>query len=386
MKEVVSVAKKALNVWKTAGFSVDRTPIARLAWQGLPYLTDSTGGARAPLTVYWSINSVCNLHCRMCDVGTANADANFWKILRIDKKLHEIPIELFKSVTDELAPTKPRIAINATEPLMYKPLAEAVRYVRSKDMHIGVTTGGYLLPDKAEELADAGLNRLNVSIDGPPDIHNTIRGRKDVFQKATDGIRKFDEAARKRGLKSDVALIFTVTNMNHGSLVAFMDSIADLPVSIVSFNWMTFITPEQADHHNAVWGEKYKATETCLSSDVHPSRVDTNELWKQMAEIKKRKDPRVTFNPEYNREELERFFHDPETFMDHTPCMSSWHFAQILADGDCIPFTRCYHVSFGNIHEQKFMDIWNGDKVRAWRKDLRKEKRFPACSRCPLVS
>jgi hypothetical protein len=99
MKEVVSVAKKALNVWKTAGFSVDRTPITRLAWQGLPYLTDSTGGARAPLTVYWSINSVCNLHCRMCDVGTANSDANFWKILRIDKKLHEIPIELFKSVT-----------------------------------------------------------------------------------------------------------------------------------------------------------------------------------------------------------------------------------------------------------------------------------------------
>ena len=65
-----------------------------------------------------------------------------------------------------------------------------------------------------------------------------------------------------------------------------------------------------------------------------PSRVDTNELWKQMVEIRKRKDPRVTFNPEYNREELERFFHDPEAFMDHTPCMSSWHFAQILADGD----------------------------------------------------
>lgn len=290
MKEVFSIAKKALNVRKTAGFSVDRTPITRLAWQGLPYLTDRTGGARAPLTVYWSINSVCNLHCRMCDVGTANAEANFWKILRIDKKLHEIPIELFRKVTDELAPTRPSIAINATEPLMYKPLAEAIGYVRSKGMNIGITTGGYNLPERAEELAAAGLSRLNVSIDGPPDVHNAIRGRKDVFKRATDGIRLFDEACRRRGQRSDVAIVYTVTNMNDGALVAFMDSIADLPATTISFNWMTFITPEQAERHNKVWGEKYRATETCLSSDVHPSKVNTTELWKQITEVKKRKD------------------------------------------------------------------------------------------------
>jgi len=385
MKEVVSIAKKALNVWKTAGFSVDRTPLTRLAWQGLPYLTDAAGGARAPLTVYWSINSVCNLHCRMCDVGTANADANFWKILRIDRKLHEIPIELFRSVIDEIAPTRPSIAVNATEPLMYKPLGEAIQYVRSKSMKIGVTTGGYLLPERAKELADAGLGRLNVSIDGPPDVHNAIRGRKDVFQKATDGIRLYDEACRARGRESDVAIVFTVTNMNQHALTGFMDSIQDLPVKTVSFNWMTFITPEQASHHNSAWGEKYPATETCLSSDVHPSRVDTAVLWKQVTDIKKRNDPRVTINPDYTREDLDRFFHQPEQFMGHTPCMSSWHFAQILADGDCMPFTRCYPVSFGNIHETKFLDIWNGAKAREWRKDLRTHRRFPACSRCPLV-
>jgi radical SAM protein with 4Fe4S-binding SPASM domain len=72
-------------------------------------------------------------------------------------------------------------------------------------------------------------------------------------------------------------------------------------------------------------------------------------------------------------------------FMGNIPCMSTWYIAQIMADGAVIPYTRCYYIPLGNINEDPFMTIWNGEKARAWRKDLRKHGRFPACTRCDMV-
>jgi hypothetical protein len=56
-----------------------------------------------------------------------------------------------------------------------------------------------------------------------------------------------------------------------------------------------------------------------------------------------------------------------------------------MADGEVIPYTRCYHVPLGNINEQPFLELWNGEKARAWRGDLRRHGRFPACTRCDMV-
>ena len=72
--------------------------------------------------------------------------------------------------------------------------------------------------------------------------------------------------------------------------------------------------------------------------------------------------------------------------MDSTPCMSTWYFAQIMANGEIIPFTRCYNTVLGNINEAPFLELWNGPLAKAWRHDLRTERRFPGCARCPLVS
>ena len=101
MKIGLDVLKKAMHAEKHPGIS-GNTSLPRLAWQGLPYLTSPAGRARPPVTIYWNVNSVCNLHCKMCDVGTFNEDSNFYKNLRIDRKLHEITLEKFSSVIDEV--------------------------------------------------------------------------------------------------------------------------------------------------------------------------------------------------------------------------------------------------------------------------------------------
>lgn len=384
MKVGWDVVKKALDAAKHPGIG-SSTSLFTLVKQGLPYLTSFEGRARPPLTIYWNVNSVCNLHCRMCDVGTFNEDSNFFKNLRIDRKLHEISLEKFCSVVDEVDSYRPVMAINGTEPLMYKPLGQAIAYAQMKGLDVAVTTGAYDLPQRAEELAEARLARLNVSIDGPPELHNLIRGRKDVFERASTGINRFWDAAQRIGYVPEILINFTLTNLNHTSLVEFYDSIRALPVHRINFVDMNFVTAQMAQVHNLKWGKKYPATVNCLSEEVQPSLIDVDVLSEQIDAICNKHDDRVAFLPALDKEQLRKFFHRPMEFMGHVPCMSTWFIAQIMADGEVIPYTRCYHVPLGNINEQSFMNIWNGEKATEWRQELRKQGRFPACARCDMV-
>jgi MoaA/NifB/PqqE/SkfB family radical SAM enzyme len=279
------------------------------------------------------------------------------------------------------------VAITSTEPLMYKPLPEAVAYCTERQLETTVTTGGYLLPQRAEDLAVAGLTRLAVSIDGPPDIHNEIRGRKDSFQKSVEGIRRFREASAARGHKAEVMVSYTITNLNFGALVDFYKAMRDAGADRLNFTYMSFVTQELADTHNAAWGDQYRATVNCLNADTDPTRVDIEALYRQIQEVKMLdQDHRVaSFLPDFGLEQLRTFFFEPNRFLSKTRCVVTWFVAEIIASGEVIPYTRCYHVPLGNINDEPFMKIWNGPKARAWRRTLRAEKRFPACTRCDFA-
>jgi MoaA/NifB/PqqE/SkfB family radical SAM enzyme len=318
----------------------------------------------------------------MCDVGNVNPESNFFKNLSITGKPEEIPIERFKSIIDDVAPYRPMISITGTEPLLYKPIGEAISSVRHHGMVIAVTTSGYTLPKRAEELAEAGLSRLNVSIDGPPKLHNEIRGRKDSFEKATEGIMQFYENVRKKGRKTEILALCTITNMNYHALEEYYDSLNGLPIDRIDFVYMTYVNESMAREHNAFCGNKYHATVTCLNDDTRPEEVNVEELYNQIRAVKSKAGEKVTFLPDFGINELKTYFYEPSKFMRNGRCMVSWFIAQIIANGDVIPFTRCFNIPVGNINEQSFMEIWNGEKARAWRRDLRKYGKFPACTRC----
>jgi MoaA/NifB/PqqE/SkfB family radical SAM enzyme len=384
MKIGIDVLRKALQVNKHPGMA-DKTSLIGLARQGLPYLLDTKGHARPPVTIYWNVNSVCNLRCKMCDVGTFNEESNFYRNLRIDRKLHEIHPTRFAAVVDEVARFRPTMAINGTEPLMYKPLAEVTGYARERGLSVAVTTGGYNLLERAEELARAGLKRLNVSIDGAPELHNRIRGRKDVFERATTGLVRFYEAARKQGYEPEILVCATIFNLNYPYLVELYEAVRDLPVSQINFTNMNFVDSAMAQSHNLRWGAKYPATVNCLSDEVQPRQVDTEVLHEQMSRVLERGDARVHFMPFFDKKQLHRYYHAPSEFMGGTPCLSTWFIAQIMANGEVIPYTRCYYVPLGNINEQPFLAIWNGELAGKWRQELQREGRFPACTRCDMV-
>ena len=373
--------KKALTVKRHAGVSSNMT-LPVLARSAAPYFLSRAGSARPPLTVYWSINSVCNLSCKMCDVGMQVAESNFFKNLRLDASRDEIEIEVFQKVIDEVAEFKPMIAITSTEPLIYRPLPQAIEHTVKRGLQVAVTTGGYNLQSRAEELVDAGLTRLTISIDGPPHIHNEIRGRKDSFERATQGLARFKELSQARGRQVDALINYTVTNHNYFCLADFMKSIEGLPVDVVNVSLMSFVDEKMAKLHNQDYGDQYNATVNCMAGGTDPTAVDVEVLKAELGILRRDFAHRAMTLPEQSDSQLEVYFKDSLSFINANRCMVSWFIAQIIANGDVIPYTRCYNIPLGNVREQPFMEIWNGPVMRAWRQDLRGHKKFPACTRC----
>src|SRR5437867_13027060 len=104
-----------------------------------------------------------------------------------DKPRERLSLERLKTLVDEVKDFKPMIAATSTEPLLYKDLIPLCDYVVSNGLQMLVTTAGLQLEKYAEELVRVGVQQLWVSIDGPPEIHNDIRGGKRSLEESVRG-------------------------------------------------------------------------------------------------------------------------------------------------------------------------------------------------------
>src|SRR5690348_17841970 len=121
-------------------------------------LRDKFGRAITDLRI--SITDRCNYRCVYCRTGNEGAQ---YADLKLDEYLRMV--RLLVSLGIE------KVRITGGEPLLRRGVVEFVRelsQMRTLDggkLDLAITTNGHLLPEMAEPLAQAGLNRITVSMD-----------------------------------------------------------------------------------------------------------------------------------------------------------------------------------------------------------------------------
>lgn len=327
------------------------------------------------------VNNVCNLHCKMCDVGTQNNETVFSQNLVGTHPLN-MPLELFKRIVDEAALYFPSVKLGYafTEPLMYPYLIESLHYAKANNLETHITTNALKLPQLAEQICEAGLKEIYISLDGTEETHNEIRGHKLSFQRAIEGIEKL--VIRKDAPR--ISIFCTITQWNFSELKLFTDYFLKYPIVQLGFMHSNFTTNEIAAAHNALWGDLYPASHSNVEqSDTN--KIDVKILLKQIQLLCREKLPfKVSFSPDLrNAEHLEVFYNEPEKRIGKI-CNDAFTNIMIKSDGSVIPaHGRCYNITVGNVYQQSLKEIWNSQKLSAFRKDLMKANGlFPACTRC----
>lgn len=327
------------------------------------------------------VNNTCNLHCKMCDVGVNYQESNFYQNLMGAKPIH-MPMELFKTIADQASRYYPNVKLGYafTEPLVYKHLSESLQYAASKNLHTSITTNALNLRKVADQLVEGELRELFVSLDGPADIHNDIRGYKLSFEKAVEGI----DYLLQQHKRPEISVFCAITQWNIGRLKEFLDYFKNHSLTRIGFMHTNYTPETVAQAHNVLYGLKYPATSSNMQ-DINIGDYDLDLLYEEIKEIKNTRYPfPVSFSPEIGTKELlQQFYHKPEEAVGKK-CHDVFSNIMIKSNGDVIPaHGRCYNLTIGNLYQENLADIWNSKVIAGFRKDLNKAGGLlPACSRC----
>ena len=147
-----------------------------------------------------SVTDLCNFRCQYCMPEEGIVKKEHHEILTVDEC-----IEIGRAAVDCGIQ---KIRITGGEPLVRKGLLEICRGLRAIPglKELCLTTNGSLLPELAQPLRDAGVDRLNISLDTlRPERFRTIT-RRGTLEQVIRGVRAA-EAAGFQNLKFDTVLI-----------------------------------------------------------------------------------------------------------------------------------------------------------------------------------
>ena len=146
-------------------------------------LTDKHGRKLQDLRI--SVTDRCNFRCRYCMPREKFGAEHAFMPRRAFLSFEEI--EKVVVACKELGLEKVRIT--GGKPLLRPNLPELIKRLSVLDLDIALTTNGSLLRNHAKGLAEAGLNRVTVSLDAiDQDIHSKMTDSKTSVESILDGI------------------------------------------------------------------------------------------------------------------------------------------------------------------------------------------------------
>jgi len=131
-----------------------------------------------------SVTERCNFRCQYCMPEKPFSWVPKENLLSFEELFLFMKVAIDEGVT--------KIRITGGEPLLREDLDSFIKMIHDykPDIDLALTTNAYLLPQTAQRLKDAGLKRLNISLDSlKPAVAHKI-AQKDVLEQVLKGIDK----------------------------------------------------------------------------------------------------------------------------------------------------------------------------------------------------
>lgn len=294
----------------------------------------------------------CNEHCLHCGSRCGEHDSPA-----------ELTSDQYKRILDQVkrdfGDHLPEIDVTGGEPLLRSDFYEIMGYANSLGFRWGMTSNATLIDrEAARMLYECGMKTISVSIDGPENTHDTLRGRKGAFAAAMNGIN----ALIAHGGFGHIQITTVINHRNINELSEMFDMLSDVNVD----SWRVI------------------NIEPIGRANDHPDLMLTDDEYRRMFDFirdKRREGYPVTYGcshflgAEYEREVRKWYF----------LCNAGIYTASILANGDiaaCLDIERRPELIQGNILRDNLRDVWR-DGFKTFRRDLsERNKKCRSCEHC----
>lgn len=339
-----------------------------------------TGGRApaGPLHAQIGVSDPCNHRCVMCWDHPPDENASEATAERFGGRAPGLmSLRHFRGVVDDLhrLGTRRIDVVGRGEPLLNDEVTDMVAYARRRGFMVTLcSNASRLSEERSRALVDAGLDRLNVSLNaGTPETYPRIHVTEtpENYRRVKANLARLTAVKREAGRSAPwVKLSFVVSSRNSFEVEAMVRVAAEVGAEEAYF---VHTVVHDGTRELALSQEQYQE----LMMAVPGARRLADELG-------------VTTNlgsfaatvPTYLRDEIE----GPPV----VPCYVGWYFTVILGNGSVMPCCQCASPIERISDERSFGEIWSSERYAAFRDAAR---RLPAnspelasceCDRCML--
>lgn len=299
------------------------------------YAEDRSVQVDAPPAIFsFELTNLCPFKCIMCARTNNMTRAEGHMAFDTFKKA----IDEFIEVNPEHARTQDVWLHGFGESLVHPEFARFMRYAIDRGVNAGLSINPLMLTKKvASDLLDATPGHLYVALDGHDDASfEKIRGVKNAYHKSRKRLLKFLQEKERRGVKTKITL-----------------SMIDFPNNRQSID-------EVESYWNSQPGIDHFVAKPFVSWDGKADDIN----------------------------QLVQLVRTPEQAGRKVLCDWPWEKMTVSWDGDVVPCCFDYNKRYalGNINTESLLDIWNGEKMHALRREMIANKvTNPLCQGCEYL-
>jgi MoaA/NifB/PqqE/SkfB family radical SAM enzyme len=300
-----------------------------------------------PQSVSFTITNACNLRCKMCGQWSENGymlDES--TRIKPAMKLHD-----WKRVIDEIAEHNINsVLIRGGEPFLHPHILEILNCLDSKNIFISIDTNGTLLKEYAADLVRIGNIHITVSVDGPEDIHDEVRGVKGCFQKIKENIMFLHELEKNNTKKIGKSVCFTISPYSYKGLGVMPDIVRSLSIDTINIVPYNFVTGELKKQSEQILKNELSSCAFSYSGFHHDSSgIDFEIFREQFREYNARLNglnqfPYMGSSKSYlTEEDYKNWFGNPEFIFGGEYCANVERLIDVQPDGSAI-FTLIFRI------------------------------------------
>lgn len=304
-------------------------------------------------------HSRCNCRCLMCDI---------WKI----RQARELTAEDLKPHLESMRELGVRwVVFSGGEPLLHTHWPLLSSLFRNEGIRVTLLTAGLLLEKRAESVA-GNFDDVIVSLDGPAEVHDRIRGVPGAFQRLAKGVA----ALRSQRAKIPVHARCTVQK---GNLSRLRETVrAARAIALNSISFLAADLSSAAFNRAEGWPEERRSLVALRSGEVEQLACEVEALIQEnQADLLERF---IAESPCKLRKIVLHFRSQLGQCQPVSPlCNAPWVSAVIDTEGNVLP---CFfHPPVGNIRDGSLTSVLNAERAINFRRNLDIAAN-PTCQRC----
>ncbi|MDA8085761.1 MAG: radical SAM protein [Nitrospiraceae bacterium] len=309
--------------------------------------------ARYDFFIQWHLTERCNLRCRHCyqmKQAPAGVDLSLEEVRRV---IAEISDTLESWARNYQMDFSPSFNITGGEPFLRADLFDILSEARTQGFDVYLLTNGTIINmQRARALAAAGVRGVQVSVEGPEEVHDSIRGRGS-FSQAMWGVKNL------LGAGLTVTLNATLSRLNAGRMPEMVALALAMGVQRLGFSRLVPYGRGLGLVSEMLTARQVKGLyETLLSLDIEGLQIVTGDPVASQMSIKN---------------------HPDAGCIASGGCAAGISGFTILADGTITPCRRL-PLPLGNVRTDSIRRVWAASPVL---EALREKSRYGGrCGDC----